>query len=143
MSNLEQEIQERTEAFAQELAELVKRAALESISQALAGGSVSASGGRGRRGTATRGAATRAAPAPRATASARRRKGEKRSPEQLEELTSQLVSEIKREGGRGIEAIAKAMNVSTKELALPIRKLNEEGKIKTKGQKRATKYFPK
>jgi hypothetical protein len=140
LSNLEKEIQVRTEAFAQELAELVKKAALESVSQALAGRAAGGTVTRGRRGAVvrtSRGGGRKAT----ATSARGRKKGEKRTPEELEGLANSLLAEIKREGNRGIEAIAKAMKVPTKELALPIRKLNEEGKIRTKGQKRATKYF--
>ena len=39
--------------------------------------------------------------------------------------------------------IGKTMNVATKELALPVQKLWAAKAIRTKGQKRATKYFAK
>jgi ABC-type nitrate/sulfonate/bicarbonate transport system substrate-binding protein len=49
---------------------------------------------------------------------------------------------IKGHPGNGVEAMAKAMGVQTKELALPIAKLLKSRHIKKRGQKRATKYFP-
>lgn len=41
-----------------------------------------------------------------------------------------------------MEQIAKTLGTTTKELALPAKKLIAEKKIKTKGERRATKYFP-
>jgi hypothetical protein len=140
LSKLEQEIQSRTERFAAELAELIKKAALESVSQALAGGDMVVSGRGGRRGSAPR---VLKGSKKRGKAGAGRKKGEKRTPDELEALTKALHSEVKKQPGRGIEAIAEAMGVGTKELALPVRKLLADGKLKTKGQKRATKYSAK
>jgi hypothetical protein len=40
-----------------------------------------------------------------------------------------------------IEQINKQLGTTTKDLALPIRKLISEGAITTKGQKRSTTYF--
>jgi hypothetical protein len=98
-------------------------------------------------------AAARGAPARRRAAAApsrgaaaaprRRKKGEKRSPEALETLTSQLMNEIKSKAGRRIEEIAESMGVSTKELTLPAKKLIKSKKVSTKGEKRATRYFAK
>jgi hypothetical protein len=42
-----------------------------------------------------------------------------------------------------MESIARALNMTTKELVLPARKLLLEKKIVAKGQKRATRYFPR
>jgi hypothetical protein len=142
LTNLEREIQARTERFATELAELIKRAALESVSHALAGAGAGAAAAAPRRGASA--AVGRVVRGGSRTAAARaRKKGEKRSPEQLESLTDDFIAEVKQGPGRGIEAIAKSLRVSTKELALPVRKLLEEGRVKSRGQKRATKYFPK
>ena len=43
--------------------------------------------------------------------------------------------------GLRIEQINKQLGTSTKDLALPIRKLIADGVIKTKGKKRSTTYF--
>jgi len=69
-----------------------------------------------------------------------RTKGQKRSPKELEMLESRLLRYVKIHPGQGIEQIAKGMTISTKELNLPMRKLVADGAIKTKGEKRATKY---
>ncbi len=73
----------------------------------------------------------------------RKRKGGKRTPEQLEKLTATLLAAIKKAPGSSIESIGKLMGVATKELALPVQKLWDAKAIRTKGQKRATKYFAK
>jgi hypothetical protein len=80
-----------------------------------------------------------AAKAPRAA----RAKGAKRSPDELEKLTGQLLSYIKGNAGQRIEQIADGMGTSTKELNLPAKKLLSTKAIKTKGHKRATQYFPR
>lgn len=123
-------LQEKTETFVMEVAELVKLAALESVGEALGvNGSVSP-GHRSER------LVSRTARQPE-----RRKKGKKRSPESLERLTETLLESIRSGPGRRIEEIARELETGTKELALPARKLLDAGRIKTTGQKRATKYF--
>ena len=48
---------------------------------------------------------------------------------------------VKKNPGLRIEQINKQLGTTTKDLALPIRKLIAEGAIKAKGQKRSTTYF--
>lgn len=80
----------------------------------------------------------RAAPAPRA-----KPKGAKRAPQEIEAITKTLLSAITKKPGQRIEQIGKVIGVSTKDLALPVAKLFDAKAIKTTGQRRATKYFPK
>jgi len=127
-SPIDQQIRDRIEAFVAELDGLVRKAAVESVSQALGDGAPARRGPR----------ATRAS----ATAPARgRRKGQKRDPMALEQLTQNLLAHITKNSGQRIEQIAKAMGTTTKELALPAKKLIADKKVRTKGQKRATAYF--
>ena len=70
-------------------------------------------------------------------------RGVKRRPEDLEALCNQLAAFVKSHPGLRIEQINKELGTSTKDLALPIRKLIAEGQIKTKGKKRSTTYFAK
>ena len=72
----------------------------------------------------------------------KRSKGAKRAPEEIAATTSALQAYVKAHAGQRIEQIAKAMKVTTKDLALPAKKLLGDRKLKTKGQKRATQYFP-
>lgn len=135
-SEIDRQIQARIEAFTNELTELVKQAALESISEALSGSMAQPPrGGRARRSNGH-------------VASERRsngvqRKGAKRSPEELESLADKLLKYVESNPGQRTEQIGAALDVPTKELALPMRKLIREGHLKTKGQKRATTYYAK
>lgn len=115
--------------------EQVRAALLEEASQAVR---QALGGGEGGGSTRPR-AAKRASAAPTRT----RAKGAKRTPEELEALTKNLLAAIKKTPGQRIEQIGKSIDVSTKELALPIAKLFDAKAIKSTGQRRATKYFPR
>jgi hypothetical protein len=123
------EIQALVESFVAQLTEAIQQQTLATIHDALGGPAAPAKARSGR--------ASKRAPSARAG----RAKGAKRSPEELEQLTAQLAKYVKGNPGQGIEAIAAGMGVSTKELALPAKKLLADKVLKTKGQKRATKYF--
>lgn len=131
--NLEQQIRSRIEAFVDELATLVREAALESVQAAL--GSAPARGpGRPRKTAAPvgGGAIRRRAP--------RRGRGAKRSAEQLDALAAKFLAYVKSNPGNTIERIGKAISIDTKELKLPVAKLLADKKLKTTGQRRGTKY---
>ena len=72
-----------------------------------------------------------------------RPKGAKRDPRVLEALTEKLGAFIKKNPGQRIEEIGKALGTRTKDLVLPVKKLIAAKKVSTKGEKRATKYFPR
>lgn len=67
--------------------------------------------------------------------------GVKRTAEDLDQLAAQFVDFVKANPGLRIEQINKQLGSTTKALALPIRKLLAEGRIKANGQKRSTTYF--
>jgi len=131
-ASFEQQIRKSIETFVEELSALVRHAAVQSVNEAF--------GGTGSGGTSRRGAASAAKG--RRGSRGGRKKGAKRAPEALAKLQSQLLSAIKAGPGQRMEQIAKALKSSTQELALPAKKLSADGKIKTKGERRATKYFP-
>jgi predicted transcriptional regulator len=56
-------------------------------------------------------------------------------------LSDKFASYVKANPGLRIEQINKELGTTTKDLALPIRKLIADGKITAKGQKRSTTYF--
>jgi predicted transcriptional regulator len=58
-------------------------------------------------------------------------------------LTTTLGNFIAKNPGKRIEEIAQGMGVTTKELALPAKKLHRGKDVSTRGTRRATKYFPK
>jgi hypothetical protein len=70
-----------------------------------------------------------------------RGRGAKRSSEELDKLAERFQTFVKENPGLRIEQINKQLGTTTKDLALPIRKLISEGAIKTKGEKRSTTYF--
>ena len=170
-TSVEDEIRSKTQAFAKDLAVLVRQAALEAAAAALGGGAPMATGtvpvqvgakrGRGRPRKAAAPApaptarpvskaaqvapASKPAPAARAAVSRKappkRAPGEKRPPGELAKLTDKLGDFIKSHPGQRMEAIGKALGTPTKELNLPIKKLLAAKKIRSEGQKRATEYF--
>ena len=130
MSNADTAIRDAVESFVEQLRELIRGAALESVQAALN------SGGESR---------LRAARPARATVVALKgdRTNAKRTPDELEALVKKLHAHIVKNPGQRIEKIGASLGVSTKELVLPARKLLSEKRLTTKGQKRATIYFPK
>jgi hypothetical protein len=71
----------------------------------------------------------------------RRRRGGKRSPEEISQMADTLLDYIGKNPGQRMESIARALDSSTQELTLPIKKLLLGGRLRTEGQKRATSYF--
>jgi len=69
-------------------------------------------------------------------------RGGKRTSADLEALSERFGTFVKANPGLRIEQINKQLGTTTKDLALPIRKLISEGAIVAKGQKRSTTYFP-
>jgi hypothetical protein len=131
MSNTDAAIREAVESFVEELRGLIQAAALESVQSALSGGtSLGRSPKPGRR-------------APFTAFSKARQQGNKRTPEELEALVKKLHSYLTKNPGQRIEQVGTGLGVSTKELALPVKKLVSEKKITSKGQRRATTYFAK
>jgi len=129
---LDSEIQSRIQAFASELEELIRASALEALSEALGGSAVRAAGRRGGNGMPK---VTRTASAPG--------KHQKRDPSELDALTESLGAFIAKNPGKRIEEIAKSLSTSTKDLALPAKKLIATRRVSTTGQKRATTYHPR
>ena len=138
MPTVKDQIRERVEAFAADIAELIRASAMETVAAALGEGVVG--GGRGGRGRRAAGRPVRGASR---SVVASRAKGAKRPPGEIETLTSELAAYIKANPGQRIEQVAKGIGTSTKELTLPVKKLLAKKAIKTRGQKRATQYFPK
>ncbi|HET7540655.1 MAG TPA: DNA-binding protein [Polyangiaceae bacterium] len=135
MANINDTIRAALDAFVNDLSSLIQEAALESVEQALA--EASTIPGRGGRGARARAAVSFVA------LSQSRKKGAKRTPEELEQLIKKLHGYIAKNPGQRIEQIAQGLDISTKELNLPAKKLISEKKLSTKGQKRATTYFAK
>jgi hypothetical protein len=125
--------------FVAQVTEIARRAALETLGAAFSGrpatsGSVATASASGA--AVARPAAARSIGRPAGG------RGVKRAPEDIEAMGQKFVSFVKANPGLRIEQINKELGTTTKDLALPIRKLEADGVITTKGQRRATQYFP-
>lgn len=130
MADFQSEMNQTVQSFVTQISELARRAALDTLESAFAG--------RSGRGAGTRAAALGSAPVGRP----RGGRGVKRTAEDLEALSAKFVSFVKAHPGLRIEQINKELGTTTKDLALPIRKLIAEKAISTKGAKRSTTYLP-
>jgi hypothetical protein len=130
-SFIESEIESLVATFVADLTSLLHASALDVVQEALGVGRVRAP-------RQARGAKSRAP-----TTGGKRLKGAKRDPKDIEALTEKLASFVKKTPGQRIEQIGKALSTSTKDLALPVKKLVAAKRLSTKGQKRATTYFPR
>jgi N-acetylmuramoyl-L-alanine amidase len=127
--NINDVIARRIQEFAKELEALVRQAALDAVASSFGG-------------SAPRAAAPLAKPAAKASAKAAS-SGGTRAPELLASHVSKAADWIMANPGHGVEDMAKALGLETKDLALPIQKLLKAKTITRRGVKRATKYFPK
>ena len=133
MNDFQNEMNHTVQGFVAQITELARRAALDTLESAFGGG---------------RAPRSSAAGAPAATKVVARvgrprgGRGVKRSPEDLEALSEQFAGFVKSNPGLRIEQINKELGTTTKELALPIRKLIAEAVISAKGKKRSTTYYP-
>lgn len=131
MSDFQTEMNRTVQDFVAQISELARRAALNTLESAF-----DSKGGR--RGA---GAALIALPGNGRVGRPRGGRGAKRTAADLEALSQQFASFVKSNPGLRIEQINKELGTSTKDLALPIRKLVSTGVISTKGKKRSTTYF--
>lgn len=68
-------------------------------------------------------------------------RGAKRAPEDLQRLSEEFLAYVLKNPGLRIEQINKEIGATTKDLALPIRKLIADKRLKMKGKKRSTTYY--
>ncbi len=130
MLDIERQIAKRVEAFVAELSDLLRRAALQQAAEILSEQAEGVAPKRGRRA--------------RRTVNVRRaKKGSRRSQKQIDGLAKRLLSDIKANPGRRVEEIVKDLGVPTRDVNLPIKKLLASKAISRKGQRRATRYYPK
>ena len=129
MSDFQNEMNRAVQGFVAQITELARRAAIDTLESAF--------GSRGRGGAA---AAVLAANL-RGVGRPRGGRGAKRTSADLEALSERFATFVKANPGLRIEQINKQLGTTTKDLALPIRKLISEGMISAKGQKRSTAYF--
>lgn len=133
MSDFQNEMNRVVQGFVAQITELARRAAIDTLESAF--------GGRAVRGAAPIATAAVAANFGR-VGRPRGGRGAKRSSADLEALSEQFASFVRANPGLRIEQINKQLGTTTKDLALPIRKLIADGMVTAKGQKRSTTYFP-
>jgi len=126
MANYQSEVQKLVDGFVGELLEIWRRQAIDTLTGGMGGG---------------RGQGGRAASSGLSLGRGRGR-GAKRTSNELDQLADGFVEFVTKNPGLRIEQINKQLGTTTKDLALPIRKLLSDGVIKAKGKKRSTAYFP-
>jgi hypothetical protein len=137
MSDFQNEMNRTVQGFVAQITELARRAAIDTLESAFGARS---SGGRN--GGAASAAVALAAAGLGRVGRPRGGRGAKRTAADLEALSQRFAAYVKSNPGLRIEQINKELGTSTKDLALPIRKLISEGQISAKGKKRSTTYFP-
>ena len=130
MNDFQNDMNRTVQGFVAQITELARRAALDMLESAF--------GGRAPRGG---GGVAVAVPGAGHVGRPRGGRGAKRTAADLEALSGKFASFVKSNPGLRIEQINKELGTTTKDLALPIRKLISEGMIKAKGKKRSTMYF--
>jgi len=134
MSDFQNEMNRVVQGFVATITELARRAAIDTLESAF--------GGRVPRGAGAPTAAVALAAASFGRVGRPRGgRGAKRTAADLEALSERFASFVKANPGLRIEQINKQLGTTTKDLALPIRKLISEGVLSAKGQKRSTTYF--
>ena len=128
-NNIQQQIEARVQAFVREVSELVRTSAMQAVADALGG----SAGARRGRPVDSKNAAPTAAKGGRA-------KRGKRTSEQVDSMAARILEHVKKNPGANVTGMAKAFNLKSKDLTLPIGKLMASKKLKTTGQRRGTKY---
>jgi len=132
----------KIDSLIQEFVVNLRQAIAEEAAQAfaIAGGGGISGGGRSKPGPKPRGiSATSTAKA----LPAKRKKGGKRTAEEIEAQGATILAFLKKNPSQGAEQLGAALGMETSELALPISKLIEQKAIKFVGQKRGRKYSVK
>ena len=132
-TSTDSQIRSRIDSFLAEMTTLVRQSALEAVREALGNGAAPARRRPGR---------------PKGTGNGRKKAGRrasggggKRSADYLDKVGELVLTYVRANPGQGSEAIGRELGLSSKDMALPIRKLIAEKKLRTEGQRRGTKYF--
>jgi hypothetical protein len=134
MMDFQNEMNRTVQSFVAQISELARRAAIDTLESAFGGKAGRSQGTPAAVALPTAGVARAGRP--------RGGRGAKRTAEDLEALSEKFASFVKANPGLRIEQINKELGTTTKDLALPIRKLIAEKVISSKGNKRSTTYSP-
>ena len=135
----DREIRSRIDAFLAELSGLVRASAMQAVQEALGDGAPRRRGPGRSRGPGHRGPGRpRKAGRPRR---ARAGKRVRRSSAQLAQIGARVLAQVRAKQGQRLEEIGRALRTDTGVLKKPIADLMKAKRLKTKGQKRGTRYF--
>jgi hypothetical protein len=135
MSEFQNEMNRAVQGFVAQITELARRAAIDTLESAFGSRA-------GRSAAPAAAAAVIAAAGFGRVGRPRGGRGAKRTSADLDALSDRFATFVKTNPGMRIEQINKQLGTTTKDLALPIRKLIADGTVSAKGQKRSTTYFP-
>ncbi|MDA1264554.1 MAG: hypothetical protein O2816_05670 [Planctomycetota bacterium] len=130
--NVDAEIRACVDSFVNDLTNIVRRSSLEQVLEAVSsamGSPVRTKRGPGR---------------PRKTGAAPSKPGKRlrRSSAKVDQMTENALAHITANAGCSVGELGSALGASTKDLRLPLQKLLADGKVRTVGQKRGTRYHP-
>lgn len=131
MSDYQSRINSLVEDFVAQVTALARQAATDTLANALG-----AAGNVARRGRPPASAAPASLGRP-----AKRAKGAKRAQNEIERTKSRVQDFIRSNPGLRIEQINRELGTTTRDLALPLKKLIADGAVRTEGEKRSTAYF--
>lgn len=118
------DIRALVDQFTEQLQLVIRRLALQQVLGALSGSPPGRPRGRPRK------------------AGSPARRGGKRSSAELDEIGSRLLAHVQRNPGQRGDQIAKALGTDVGTMRLPMSKLIGDKKVRTKGQRRGTTYYP-
>ncbi len=130
-------IQQAVERFVEEIQRLVAEEARDTLI-ALLGGERPP-----RRASVAKPNGGRASSAPAAAPARKKGRRVRRSADDLEAIQEKIVAVLKRQPGVNSEELQEALGMSKQDVQRPLSLLRDEGKVKTEGQKRAMRYYPK
>ena len=129
-NHLDSQIRACINSFVDELSSLVRRAAVESVREALGDSSKPARRGPGRPRKATS-----------VISSPKSKRRKRRSSGAVDKVAMRILKQVKANPGQGVSKIGGALKLTSKALRLPILKLLGDKQIRTTGERRGTKYF--
>ena len=80
--------------------------------------------------------------APRRVETARRTTGQRRNAEELDVLAERLAAAVSAKPGTTMVVLASEVGATVRDLERPAKRLKKAGRVRTVGERNATRYFP-
>jgi hypothetical protein len=132
VADIEERIEQRIRAFADELRALIREAAHQAIDEALGATTTPTSTSR-RSNAKPTSSKTRRRPSP---------KGTRRTTDQMQRDLDALREHVRRHPGMTALEISAALGMANREITRPIKKLIAAGDVRKTGVKSSTRYYP-